>query len=305
MIGTYEFKANKENIMKLLFILNPVAGKGKSMRFLPIIKEVCSKEQIEYTIKMTHHAGGATPLVKWGIEHGYDRIIAVGGDGTVNETVNGIIGSKAVLGVVPGGTGNDFIRSISSTKNTDQYILDVIHGEVKSIDLGLCNGQYFINMASTGLDTQVVMHTEKVKKYFSGSAAYLIAAPFSILSYKGWDMKIQIDEETVQDKTLLVAIANGRYYGGGVMPTPDAKLDDGFFDLCHVKHLSRPRIFQLLPKYIKGKHMNLKEVYLTKGKEITITCDSDFPLNLDGEITMTSKASFKIINNAISIVRPK
>lgn len=290
--------------MKLLFVLNPVAGKGKSIELMHIIKRICEKENIEYMIKLTPRIGGAEDITRWGIENNYKRIIAVGGDGTVNEVVNGIADSKVVLGVVPAGSGNDFVRSISNPKKPEQYILDTIYGKVKKIDLGMCNERYFINMASIGLDTQAAIGTQKTKKYFSGSVAYLVSALLAIFSYKGWDLNIQIDGQAFYTKTLLTAIANGKFYGGGVQPTPDAKLDDGYFDICHVEHMSKEKMFRVLPKYMKGKHRDIKEVQFVKGKEILITSDNPFPLNLDGEIFITNKAHFKLIEKGINIIAP-
>ncbi|RBP67316.1 YegS/Rv2252/BmrU family lipid kinase [Alkalibaculum bacchi] len=290
--------------MKLFFVLNPVAGKGKSIELMSIIKRICEKENVEYMIKLTPRVGGAEDTARWGIENNYKRIIAVGGDGTVNEVVNGIVGSKTVLGVVPAGSGNDFVRSIGDPKEPEQYILDTIHGKVKTIDLGMCNDRYFINMASIGLDTQVAIRTQKTKKYFSGSLAYLVSALLTIFSYKGWDLNIQIDDQAFHAKTLLTAIANGKFYGGGVLPAPDAKLDDGYFDICHVKHMSKEKMFRVLPKYMKGKHRDIKEVQLVKGKEILITSDNPFPLNLDGEVSITNKAHFKLIEKGIDIIVP-
>ena len=290
--------------MKLFFILNPVAGKGKSIELIPLIKRICEKENVEYMIKLTPRVGGAEDTARWGIEKGYERIIAVGGDGTVHEVVNGIVGSKAVLGVIPAGSGNDFVRSINDSKEAEQYILDTIYGKVKTIDLGICNDRYFINMASIGLDTQVAIGTQKTKKYFSGSLAYLVSALLTIFSYKGWDLSIQIDGESFHTKTLLTAIANGKFYGGGVLPTPDAQLDDGYFDICHVDHMSKGKMFRILPKYIKGKHKDIKEVRLVRGKKIIISSNNPFPLNLDGEVSITNKAHFKLMENSIDIIVP-
>lgn len=291
--------------MKLFFVLNPVAGKGKAVEYIPMIKRICEKENVEYMIKLTPRVGGAEDTARWATQKGYDRIIAVGGDGTINEVVNGMIGSKALLGVVPAGSGNDFIRSISDSKEAEDYILDAIHGKAKAIDLGVCNNRYFINMASIGLDTQVAMGTQKTKKYFSGSLAYLVSALLTIFSYKGWDLNIQMDGQEFETKTLLTAIANGKFYGGGVLPTPDAKLDDGYFDICHVEHMSKQKIFRVLAKYMKGKHKNIKEVRLLRGKEIIISSENSFPLNLDGEVSLTNKAHFKLIEKGIHIIVSK
>lgn len=291
--------------MKLLFIVNPTAGKGKSKDLIPLIEQACKEEDVEFTMQLTAKKGDATRLSSQAVSDGYKKIIAVGGDGTMNEVLNGLVGSEAALGIIPGGSGNDFIRSISNNSNPSSAIHDVIHGQIKKIDLGLCNDRYFVNVGSVGLDAEVVIRLETAKKFFSGSMAYIASALYTIFTYKGWMMKIEVDEQVLFGKTLLTAIANGKYYGGGIMPAPEAEINDGLYDVCHIGHMSKLKMFTVFPKYMKGKHSNIKEVTFLKGKKVNITCDRPFAINLDGEIMSDSKAEFSLIHDGVKMICPK
>lgn len=290
--------------MSMLFILNPVAGKGKASTLKPIIEKICKDENVEFQMKETSSPGDGTKIARWAAGEGYKRIISVGGDGTLNEVLNGIVGSDAALGIIPGGSGNDFIRSINKSRDIEKIILDTIKGEVRKIDLGVCNNKYFINVGSAGLDAEVVIRTEKAKRFFSGSAAYIAAVLYTIFTYRGWNMKIQIDDKSFESKTLLTAIANGKYYGGGMMPAPEAKIDDGYFDVCHVGHMSKLKMFILFPKYMKGKHASIEEVTFYRGQTVKITCDVPVAVNLDGEIIKSREMEFKILKNGVNIIFP-
>ncbi|MPW26883.1 YegS/Rv2252/BmrU family lipid kinase [Alkalibaculum sp. M08DMB] len=291
--------------MNIFFIVNPVAGKGKSKDLIPFIESACKENKVNYKIEISNGEGSVKHLAKQAVSEGYKKVIAVGGDGTINEVVNGIVGYDAALGIIPGGSGNDFLRSISNNSDPLNAIQDVIHGTISKIDLGLCNNRYFINVGSVGIDAEVVIRTETTKKIFSGSLAYIAAALYTIFTYKGWNLRIDIDNHIIQGKTLLTAVANGKYYGGGIMPAPKAKIDDGYYDLCHISHMSKLKMFSVFPKYIKGTHSNIKEVTFIKGKQINITCDTPFAINLDGEIMIDTKADFSIIHQGIDVIFPK
>lgn len=291
--------------MSVLFIINPVAGKGKAKRFVPVIEEICKEESLEYDIRFTEGPGDGTSIAKRAVEEGFRRIISVGGDGTLNEVVNGVAGSNAALGVIPGGSGNDFARSIGTHGASMEIVRDILKGCTKSTDLGKCNGRYFINVGSAGLDAEVAYRTKEARRFFSGAAAYVIAALRTIFTYKGVQMKVTVDDRPIESKTLLMAIANGKYYGGGMLPAPDADIEDGYFDICHVRNIWRPKLFVLLPKYIKGKHGTLKEVTFMKAKRIRFEAESLMPVNLDGEIIMDRILNFEIMEKGIDIIFPQ
>jgi diacylglycerol kinase (ATP) len=288
--------------MKTLFIVNPIAGKGKAKSLIPLIEEECKSNGLDYLIKYTTEPKDGTRIARAGVEEGYKKIISVGGDGTLNEVVNGIVGSDVILGVIPSGTGNDFIRSIYKEFDMVKIINNVINGAVKTIDLAKCNDTYFLNIGSGGIDAQVALESERTRKFFSGSTAYIVAMIKTIFLYKSKMMKVYIDDKEFDKNTLLVAIANGRYYGGGILPAPKASLTDGIFDVCFIEKISKPKMLILFPKYMKGKHESIKEVSFYRGKKIRLIATEEFGVNIDGEVSLKKDVEFNIIPNGIKIV---
>jgi diacylglycerol kinase (ATP) len=288
--------------MKTLFIVNPIAGKGRAKTIVPLIEDRCAQSKIEYTIQYTSGPKNAIEIAKQGVQDGFERIVSVGGDGTLNEVVNGIAGSEVVLGVIPAGTGNDFVRTVYPHTDLKKIIFDIIHGEVREIDLAKCNDTYFINIGSGGFDAQVALESEKTKKVFSGGVAYIIAILKTLAFYKGIRMKVSIDGKAFEKNTMLVAVANGKYYGGGILPAPKADITDGIFDICFVENMSRLKMLILLPKYMKGKHESIKGVSFFRGNNICITSEAEFAVNIDGEVSLMKEVNFTIIPKGIKII---
>lgn len=288
--------------MKTLFIVNPVAGKGRTREIVPLIKDICSDSKIEYNIKYSSKPQDGTALAKIGVEEGYEVIVSVGGDGTLNEVINGIVGSNVILGVIPGGTGNDFVKTVYLNRDIKKIIHNIVKGEIRTIDLGKCNEIYFVNIGSGGFDAQVALECEKTKKIFTGGLAYIAALLKTIIFYKSKLIKVSIDNLEFKKKTLLIAIANGKYYGGGIMPTPKADISDGIFDICFVEDMPRIKMLLMFPKYMKGKHEGIKGISFYRGKEIRLTSDENFGVNLDGEVFLEKDVVFNIIPNGIKII---
>ncbi|TDT51321.1 diacylglycerol/lipid kinase family protein [Fonticella tunisiensis] len=291
--------------MSLLFVVNPEAGKGKAKSLIPLIERTCRENNVEYEIRQTSGPGDGTRIAKWGAENGFKRIVSVGGDGTLNEVVNGMAGGSAALGIIPGGSGNDFIRSIDSHKPLEEVIVDVIKGIPERVDLGLCNGRYFINVGSVGFDAEVVIKTESAKRFFSGKAAYVAALLNTIFTYKGKMIRIEVDGKAIETNTLLIAIANGRYYGGGMIPAPEADIKDGCFDICHIRMVSKLKIFALFPRFMKGKHGSINEVSFYRSKRVKLSSNESLSINIDGEIIKDNTAEFEIIEGAINVIFPR
>lgn len=291
--------------MDILFVVNPVAGKGKTKEIIPLIEDICKKNDVEYEMVFTSMPNDAINLSKDGINRGFSRIIAVGGDGTLNEVINGVAETDASFGIIPGGSGNDFIRSLAEKRELEQIIYDNIFGNIKPIDIARCNDRYFINVASIGFDSDVVLATKETKKIFSGSTAYIAAVLKTILTYKGKRIKVDIDGNSFEENTLLVAVANGKYYGGGIKPAPDAEIDDGILDICFIRNVPKPKIIALFPKFIKGNHEDIKEVSMYRGKKIRLTCPDYMPTNVDGEIFLNTEVEFEIIPKGINVIIPR
>ncbi len=293
--------------MKHIFIINPAAGKGKSVELIPFIQEYFkSREQEELIVEVTRHPGHAAELAGKYSQGEPCRIYSIGGDGTVNEIVNGMAGSSAALGVIPTGSGNDFIRSLHSETEVNTIITRTIEGIEKSMDLARVNDKYFVNISSIGFDANVVYNAELFKKKpgITGSMAYLLSIIYTVFKHRICSIEVHIDGEKTDMKALLVAVANGRYYGGGMMPAPDARLDDGLLDVCLVSEVSRLKILSLFPKYMKGRHGVIKQVSFKKCQRVKILSEEEFCLNIDGEIVAARCADFEIIPAGIRVILP-
>jgi YegS/Rv2252/BmrU family lipid kinase len=292
--------------MKHLFIINPVAGKGKTVSMIPDITEYCKARDYRYEIVITGYPGHATEIAKQKSGEEQCRIYSVGGDGTLNEVLNGMAGSGSSLGVIPGGSGNDFIRSIVGDRLPDNIIAATIEGTEKLIDFARVNDKYFINISSVGFDAEVAYQTGHFKKLplISGKLAYVLGILRTILICKNHHMELILDNETISGKSLLIAAGIGKYYGGGIYALPDAEIDDGLFDVCHVDAASRFRILRLFPKYMKGLHKSIREVHMYKSKKVEIRAEKPIPLNRDGEIILTDKAVFEIFPGSLPFIVP-
>ncbi len=292
--------------MKHFFIVNPVAGKGKAMKLVPDIIEQCKARNYNYNIVDTGYPGHATEIAKQASDTKACRIYSVGGDGTLNEVLNGIAGSSSVLGVIPCGSGNDFIKSIIGSTIPDNILTATIEGKEKLIDYASVNNKYFVNISSVGFDAEVAYQTGHFKKLplISGKMAYILGILTTILICKNHHMELKLDNETISGKSLLIAAGIGKYYGGGIFALPDAEIDDGLFDICHVDAMSRFKILRLFPQYMKGLHGNIKGVHLFKSKRVEIRSENPIPLNRDGEIILTDKAVFEIFPKSLPFIFP-
>ncbi len=292
--------------MKHVFIINPAAGKGKALGLVPIIRDYFKGKPDKYVIKITEYPGHATKIAREYANSGTCRIYSIGGDGTVNEIVNGMAGTKASLGVIPAGSGNDFIRSIHGEYQSSDIVSDTIRGQERSIDLARANGKYFINISSIGFDADVVYNAQKFKRlpYIPGSMAYLFSLIYTIFKNKISEVKVTIDNQEISLKILLAAVANGRFYGGGMLPAPAAALDDGLLDICLVREVNRLKILTLFPKYMKGEHGEIEYVSFKRAKKIKIESKETIALNIDGEILTGQEIEFEILKGAINVIYP-
>ncbi|SHJ87208.1 lipid kinase, YegS/Rv2252/BmrU family [Clostridium amylolyticum] len=292
--------------MKHLFIINPEAGKGKAISYLESIKNIFQDMEDEYHIEVTEHPGHATQIVKEYTSKEDYRVYAIGGDGTLNEVLNGIIGSTSSLAVIPAGSGNDFVKNIVSEEDED-ILLKTINGKEKYMDLGKVNDRYFINISSVGFDSEVVYNAKSMKKikYISGSTAYIIGILKTLFNFNPIHAEITIDEMKFNRDILLAAIANGKCYGGGIKIAPDSSVFDGIFDICLIDKVSKLKIFFLFPQVIKGKHKNIKEVKFYKAKKVSINSSKEFVINIDGELIKDKHIDFEIIHHGIKVVMPE
>ena len=292
--------------MKALFIINPVAGKGKSEQIIRSFEPII-EGKMPYIIETTKAKGEAAEIVKHYTSQEDYLVFAVGGDGTVNEVVNGMAGTNSSLAILPTGSGNDFVRSIYGKYTIEELLIDLLEGKDEAIDLVKIGKRYFLNISSVGLDAEVVYNANQYKKikFIKKDMAYVFSLFKTIFGPKGTQAKVIMDGKEICDEPiLLLAVANGAFYGGGIPMVPTAKINDQLLEVCLVRETRLRKIIKVLPKVFKAEHINTPEVELYKAKEIEIEAKDGCKLNIDGEIVKAHKIKMNIVPQGIKMRIP-
>lgn len=297
-------------IMKYYFIVNRQAGKDRQKkRLTDQIAAVLKEKGQAYTLYFTTGVGDATRYVKnvCQQEKGPKRFYACGGDGTLNEVVNGAVGySEAEVGVIPCGTGNDFI------KNFPEACFDSlscqIEGQMQPVDLLRVNGRYCVNIDNIGFDADVAYNMNKFKKL--GKMAYTLSILYCLMKPMGVELDIALDGRPLgKDKRLLCVMGNGLYYGGQYKGLPKAVVNDGLMDLCVVKKISRFRFLSMLHLYKEGLHADSQQfsdiLQYYQAKKVSVTSKTPFSLSIDGEIFRETRVNVEIEPGALAFVVPQ
>ena len=294
--------------MKYIFILNPCAGKKSRYReYERQIMEIMKDSDIPYSVYITEYAGHATALAKNACESNiFIKIFVFGGDGTVNEAVNGAMGhGNCEIGVFPCGTGNDFVTALGYESTTIEKLID---GTAKVCDCYKVNNTYGANIVSVGFDSEVGRNVIKFKKIVSGNLAYLFSVAYCFVFKRRLKLRVKIDnKEEIVKSFLFVAAVNGRRYGGGFVPIPDSEISDGILDVLLVKNVSRLRMLFLIDIYKKGKITQPKYHKLAQrhsAESLEIYSEKMFYINIDGEIISATSAIIKIYKNALKFLIP-
>ena len=268
--------------MKLAIISNTSAGKGIAPSYLHRVTHACENKGFTYQVF-------SDALPEEQVLAGFDQILIIGGDGTLHHVINAY---KEALRTIPlsllaAGTGNDFARSIYSNQNFDFQLDRVLNGELKPIDVGLCNEHWFLNGVGVGFDGAVV-HKMLKDRWFSGHLSYYMAVLSLLFSYEETPLKITIGQQVLEKDTLMLTVGNGRFFGGGFLVTPQASIMDGLLDACVVGRIPKWKRAFHLPKIEKGQHVSLSFVRYVQGKEIRIESEKPLHAHLDGEYHLGS-----------------
>lgn len=296
-----------EEKRKIIFIINPVAGKGKTIEILPKLKELLEyyKSEVNAEIKISSRIGEISNITSEYYALGYREFVAVGGDGSLSELINGLkfpTDEPVKIGIIPLGTGNDFIKNISEDVEVDKVLNSIFRNQTKIIDIGKVNNHYFINVCSFGIDGPIIQDTEKFKKLMPGKSAYLFSTLKAGMTFKPSKVKVSTSNESYEGFMILIAIGNGKYFGGGMKICPDACLSDGLFDVCLVKDVRKGKFMRNISKVYSGRLGEIKEVKYIRSDEILIqVIDEEYWVNVDGNLVGKTPVSIKIIKNAISV----
>lgn len=286
--------------MRFKLIINPIAGgrKGKSLTE-KILKRLRSWG-ISFDHEFSRYIGHATEIARQSVKR-FDAIVAVGGDGTVNEVVNGIFGYDIPLGILPVGRGNDFFESINTSRLLDVIIKPFIETpKIKLADVGRMNNRYFINVAGVGFDALVATIAEPIR--FLGPIAYLGSTLIGLIKNKGIKLHLNIDGERIDLNALLVAIANGKYFGGGMKIAPEASPWDGKLDVCLIENIPRLEILKTLPKVYSGEHIHHPKVNILKAEYVEVSSSEKIPAEMDGEVFYADKIVAEVVPKSIPLI---
>jgi len=277
--------------MKKVFIVNPASGNGKAGEIANEIKNVLDKDGDEYEMHYTNAPREAIDIaMKYNKKKERYLIYSVGGDGTLFEVVNGIYNSNNVLGIIPAGTGNDFVKTI----NNDD--------EITYVDLCRMNDYYFINIASVGIDAEIANNKSRMKEHrIPKSMQYGASIVDTFFKFKPIHVKATIDDIVYDQDITILAICNGKYYGGGFGIAPNASYNDGKFDIYLADSVKKLQIPGLLLKVIKGTHEESKYVHKLSSNKVIIHSDTNLNCNLDGEIFSLNDMEFEVMDKQIPI----
>jgi diacylglycerol kinase (ATP) len=272
-----------------VIIVNPTAGSGRAAKLLPWIRERLAHRP-DAELHITGHPGEAEELAARAADDGCDRVVAVGGDGTIQEVVNGILGADArpAVGIVPVGSGNDLARSLGLPADPAEAWTVAIGRVTRTIDAALAtNGErrqrWFASAGGIGFDAQVAAAMSARRGWQAGRAGYLLTTLTELRRFDNRRLRLVLDGAPLECRALLVAIANGPYYGGGMRIAPDAEPDDGWLDLCVVGDVSRLTAIRELPNLYRGTHVRNPAVSLHRVRLVEIEGDGETHSHLDGE----------------------
>lgn len=284
-----------------LIIVNPIAAKGGALKQVPRIHERLKELGLEYDLVLTEYPWHAAELTQQAILDGYDVVVSAGGDGTTNEVINGILKSRQAglgsikLGVLPIGRGNDFAFGAGVPTNFEESLRTLAQAKTRLIDIGFIQGgnypegRFFGNGVGIGFDAVVGFIANQSR--LTGFVSYLVAAIKTVFLYfEAPTVEILLDDRTLQVSALMVSIMNGRRMGGGFMMAPKSSLEDGVFDLCIVDSVSKPRIFALIPLFMRGNQENHPAIRFERSRRVHVRAvQGILPAHADGE-TISTKA---------------
>ncbi|WP_436514595.1 diacylglycerol/lipid kinase family protein [Ekhidna sp. To15] len=285
---------------KIFIIWNPFSG-GDSEALSKKLASTLREQQIVHEVFDTIESMSATRTVMEHLDSSFTDLIIIGGDGTINESINGLKYDIPV-GIVPAGTGDDFIKNVSVGKSVEDRIQTAVNGNIVRIDLGQCNDRKFVNGVGIGFDGQIVEDmTSKRVGFLTGHAAYYYHVLRILGGYKERSFKYFVDGKSMEKELILLSIGNGTTFGGGFKLMPKAKVNDGLLDVCEIGKLSPLRRFLNIGKLSNGTHGNLKEVSFHQVKEVSVDAHDMLFAHIDGEQIGKPPFQIKVLQEAMQL----
>ena len=293
-----------------LFIINPAAGSyNRTEEASKIIHKICRARKLDYEIRVSTAPGECARIAREACKKGGQlRIYACGGDGTLNEVVSGVAGfDNAAVTVYSGGSGNDFVKLFDEPKAFFD-LNRLMDAEEATFDLIKCNDHYSLNICSVGLDARIGTDVSNYKRlpFLHGFKAYAASTVVNVIKGIAEHYVVEINGETVDGDQTFICVCNGRFYGGGFNPIPEADPSDGMLDVLLVKKLSRMQVPGAIGKYKDGRYKELDHLATYyKTDKVVIHCDKPTPVNVDGELRIAQDVEIKVATEKIRFFYPK
>jgi diacylglycerol kinase (ATP) len=300
-------------ITETVFLVNPAAEGGAVGRRWPEMSHRAAGLGLRGDTLLSERPGHLRELAREAVENGASLLVAVGGDGTVNEVVQGLAGKQAELAIIPRGTGWDFARTYGIPRRLEAAVAVALQGHVRAIDLGRASYRswdgreaesYFANIASAGMTGAIAKRANETSKALGGKVSYAWATLAVFARWQNDEVLVQVDDERRSGRMHDVVVANGRYFGGGMMICPEAEPDDGLFDVLLIGDLTKRDLLVTLPKTYRGRHLPHPKAELLRGAVVTVDAPEPLPVELDGEQPGTTPVRFEIVPQALRLRVP-
>lgn len=298
--------------MAIKVILNPYANRWGAQRRLSQVKRALSEAGLAYDLHVTTQRREATQVARdAAASHDYSAVIAAGGDGTVNEVVNGLIAAAfpdqptVPFGVLPIGTGNDFNDMSGLPRQLVQCVEVIAAGKTRQVDAGQVNEHYFDNNCAVAMEPMVTIENNKITR-LSGNLRYIVALVRALLKLKAWQMQIEWDGGSYDGPTYLLSVCNSPRTGGLFYMSPPARMDDGLFDFIFLPEVPKMTVLALLPRLFSGSHIHHPKVLHGRTRHIHLSSSPGTPIHADGEVITDAAATvtYTILPNKITLLAP-
>lgn len=300
-----------ENIVA--FLVNPASGNGATGRRWPELARRASALGLEGETFFSERPGHLIELARAAVDSGARLVVAVGGDGTLNEVVNGVAGRDVDLATIPLGTGMDFGRTYGIPKKFDDAVRVALSGDVRTIDAGRVTyrtwagetaERYFANVSSVGMSGAVAQRANGMSKALGGKVTFFYVLTRVFLEWQNTEVTVRLDDTERHGRMHDVIVANGVWHGGGMKLAPDAAPDDGQFDVVLIGDVSKADFLTTAPKIYKGRHVHHPKVEVLRSKRVEVDAPVQLPIELEGEQVGTTPATFEIAPGALRVRVP-
>ncbi|MER3455940.1 MAG: hypothetical protein C4304_03445 [candidate division GAL15 bacterium] len=292
----------------LLLVANPYAGGGRIAEVLPVITRVLRSRGVPYEVQEAAGFDALAEVAERGSRAGFPAVVAVGGDGTVNAVVNGVLraGGRSAVGIVPAGTANEFVRGLPLPRSVQRATQALVHAQPADFDVAEANGRFFANVFGVGFDARVAVGANRLRdrRILRGRAVYFLASLLELVSGReALEVEVTTESERFTGRVLLVAVVNGRMYGERVPSLPTPSLRDGLLDLYIIQEMRRMRSFNAALKMIRRSP--IPEIVIQRCREVTVQADREVETHVDGNpMVRTRTIRARVLPRALRILLP-